>query len=192
MRLMRSARRRKSRPAGSSAHGSPLTRRWSQRRSEQAVEMSCQSSSSIAVSMASERAAQPATAHFTAVALRFIHTLRRSPSSEIALPLAVTSWPFAMSRPLVRTVLTCYVIAATSALQLSANPRLQQRAGSRKCDAEVWLPAEVPCAAIRAATRMQDDDGPSSFAEYLVPYALAVVAALLATSAFFAFLNGAI
>ena len=71
-------------------------------------------------------------------------------------------------------------------------PRLQQRAGSRKCDAEVWLPAEVPCAAIRAATRMQDDDGPSSFAEYLVPYALAVVAALLATSAFFAFLNGAI
>ena len=28
--------------------------------------------------------------------------------------------------------------------------------------------------------------------EYLVPYALAVVAALLATSAFFAFLNGAI
>jgi hypothetical protein len=36
------------------------------------------------------------------------------------------------------------------------------------------------------------DDGPSSFAEYLVPYALAVVAALLATSAFFAFLNGAI
>ena len=97
-----------------------------------------------------------------------------------------------MSRPFVRTVLACYVIAATSALQLSARPRLQQRAGSRKCDAEVWLPAEVPCAAIRAATRMQDDDGPSSFAEYLVPYALAVVAALLATSAFFAFLNGAI
>ena len=97
-----------------------------------------------------------------------------------------------MSRPLVRTVLTCYVIAATSALQLSANPRLQQRAGSRKCDAEVFLPVEVPRAATRAATRMQDDDGPSSFAEYLVPYALAVVAALLATSAFFAFLNGAI
>ena len=54
------------------------------------------------------------------------------------------------------------------------------------------MPAEVPRAAIRGATRMQDDDGPSSFAEYLVPYALAVVAALLATSAFFAFLNGAI
>ena len=97
-----------------------------------------------------------------------------------------------MSRPLVRTVLACCVIAATSALQLAAYPRLQQRAGSRKCDAEVFLPAEVPRAATRAATRMQDDDGPSSFAEYLVPYALAVVAALLATSAFFAFLNGAI
>ena len=97
-----------------------------------------------------------------------------------------------MSRPLARTVLACCAIAATSALQLAASPRLQQRAGSRKCDAEVWLPAVVPRGAIRAATRMQDDDGPSSFAEYLVPYALAVVAALLATSAFFAFLNGAI
>ncbi len=91
-----------------------------------------------------------------------------------------------------RTALVCCVVVAASALQLTASPRLQQRAGSRKCDAEVWLPAEVPRAAIRAATRMQDDDGPSSFAEYLVPYALAVVAALLATSAFFAFLNGAI
>ena len=96
-----------------------------------------------------------------------------------------------MSRSLVRTVLACSTIATTSALQLAAFPRLQQRAGSRKCDAEVWLPAEVPRAAIRGALRMQDD-GPSSFAEYLVPYALAVVAALLATSAFFAFLNGAI
>ena len=96
------------------------------------------------------------------------------------------------ARPLAHIILACCVVVAASALQLSARPRLQQRAGSRKCGAEVFLPAEVPRAAIRAATRMQDDDGPSSFAEYLVPYALAVVAALLATSAFFAFLNGAI
>ena len=100
--------------------------------------------------------------------------------------------PAARCHPLARIILACGVTATASSLQLAAFPRLQQRAGSRKCDAEVWLPAIVPRVAIRAATRMQDDDGPSSFAEYLVPYALAVVAALLATSAFFAFLNGAI
>ena len=115
--------------------------------------------------------------------------------SEIVSQAKAATKPIAAvmsARPLAHITLACCVVVAASALQLSARPRLQQRAGSRKCDAEVWLPAEVPCAAIRAATRMQDDDGPSSFAEYLVPYALAVVAALLATSAFFAFLNGAI
>ncbi len=83
-------------------------------------------------------------------------------------------------------------------LQISTRPRvpavsLQARAGSSNCDAVFCLPAEAPRAATRARMQAPDgDDGPSSFAEYLVPYALAVVAALLATSAFFAFLNGAI
>ncbi len=78
-------------------------------------------------------------------------------------------------------------------LQISTRARvhavsLQARAGSSKCNSVFCLPAEA--VAIRARMQAPDgDDGPSSFAEYLVPYALAVVAALLATSAFFAFLN---
>ena len=139
------------------------------------------------------------------------------PTSQLSVRRLVAAWRVAAMRA-ASALLACCAFAAASALQASAPPSpkrarrmslLQQcraahqalgvnpsvcdlAAGTFQKTGENRRRMEKQRRRSSVAPRMQapdNDDGPSSFAEYLLPYAAGTVFALLATSAFFAFLN---